>query len=306
MREVNTYTTGGITENDFLQYPDLETFKIKLHELRNLDLSNAEKDYIGETLFNYLPVIPSLASKFSSINFNRFNFYRVRLNINAEAEDLRLIRTYSYPLPQFCNDNGRANIKNKSVFYCSNSALTAVIESKPKVGDIGYLSCWQGCTDREIKAGVLLPRELKEENEWYVVAKDAYSFAEDQINRVGLQRNGSLFHEALHFIASLYLTEQAPYALTSWISNSLIYGSAWKDLVIYPSFVNDSYSSNFAIHPNVVDNYLKFRKVIKFKVIKIDNTGYTCSTGAVGELVQNNIIFRAAINDELDLAKLPY
>lgn len=299
-----TGTNEVIKDQDFFEYPNIGAFKAKLEELRNIDFSNTEQKQIGETIFKYLTVIPSLIGKYSPDKFNQFKFYRVRLNINRENEDLNLIQTYSYPLPLFCKENGRANLKNKSVFYSTNSALTAIMESKPKAGDIGYLSIWDGRTDREMKAGVLLPRNLNEQNEWYVLAKDIYAFTDKHFEKVAMQKS-NFFHEALNFISSLFLTEKAPYPITSWISTELIYGSAWKDFIIYPSFVNKAFTSNLAIHPNVVDNYLKFVKVIRFKVLEISDERFLFSTGRVGEIIKNNIEWRTAINEELDFSLFP-
>lgn len=299
-----TNTNEIISDKDFFEYSNIEAFKAKLEELRNIDLTTADPKQVEETIFSYLTVIPSLSGKYSPDKFNHFKFYRVRLNIAEGDEDLRLVRTYSYPSPQFCKENGRANLKSKSVFYSTNSALTAIIESKPKVGDIGYLSIWNGCTDREMKSGVLLPRNLNAENEWYILAKDIYAFADKHFDKVAIEKS-NFFHEALDFISSLFLSEKTPYSITSWISDELIYGTAWKDFIIYPSFANKAFTSNFAIHPNVVDKYLRFVKVIRFKVLKMSNDTFSLSTGRVGEIIQNNIEWRTATKEELDFSLFP-
>jgi hypothetical protein len=299
-----TDTNEIITDKDFFEYPTIEAFRAKLEELRNIDFTNTDKKTIGETIFSYLTVVPSLIGKYAPEKFNQFKFYRVRLNVNDETEDLNLIRTYSYPSPQLCKENGRANLQYKSVFYSTNSALTAIIESKPKVGDIGYLNFWEGSPDREMKSGVLLPRDLNTENEWYVLAKDIYAFVDKHFDKVGLHKS-NYFHEALNFISKLFLTEKPPYPITSWISTELLYGSAWKDFIIYPSFANKAFTSNFAIHPNVADKYLKFVKVIRFKVLSINEDRFSVSTGRVGEMMQNNIEWRAVTKDELDFSLFP-
>lgn len=294
-----------LTEQDFLKYSSLEEFRTKLEELRNTDFANLDTKKVGEIIFDYLTVIPSISCKYEPAKFNRFKFYRTRLNIDESTEDLGLIRTYSYPPPQFCKENGRANIKYKSIFYSTNCALTAIIESKPKPGDIGYLSFWKGCTDREMKAGILLPRSLNPQNEWYVLAEDMYRHVNENIAKIGIPLKASFFHEALDFISNLYLVEKIPYPITSWISTELIYGTAWKDFIIYPSFANKAYSSNIAIHPNVADQYIKFEKVIRFKVLKVNGQNLSVSTGRVGELVQNNIKWRTATREELDFSLFP-
>jgi len=85
----------------------------------------------------------------------------------------------------------------------------------------------------------------------------------------------------------------------------LIYGTVWKDFIIYPSFANKAFTSNFAIHPNVLDKYLKFIKVISVYLLKINNAEFSLSTGRVGEIIQNNIEWRTATKDELDFSLFP-
>lgn len=292
------------SDKDFFQYADIESFRAKLEDLKNYDFTGLDKKQIGDVIFSYLTVIPSLVANYVPEKFNRFLFYRVRMNVDLQKEDLRLLSTYSYPTPQYCANNGRANLKHTSVFYATNSALTAVIESKPKVGEVGYLSTWKGNADRDMKAGVLLPRTLSQENAWYVLAKDIYSFADQHYDRLRMNKN-NFFHEALDFIADRFVQEASPYPITSWIANSLLYGEAWKDFIIYPSVANQAFTTNIAIHPYVANRYLQFVKVIRFKVIDMQGENFTLSTGRVGELKNNNIEWRTASPDELDFSPLP-
>lgn len=297
-------TENEISDKDFFKYENIEEFRLNLRRLKETNFGNCDHNEIADILFSHMDVIPSLIANYSFQKFNTFSFYRVRLNINDNYEDLRLSRTYSYPLPSFCKENGRANLKNKSVFYASNSAGTPIIESKPNQGDTGYLSIWHGCADREMKAGVLLPKELNPENDWYILAHDIHAFSQIHLNKVAINKS-SFFHEALNFISDLFLQENVPYPITSWIANELIYGRAWKDFIIYPSFANKAYTCNLAIHPNVADRYLKFVKVIRFRVTEITEHKYTLSTGFVGEFIQNNITWREATYEELDFSLFP-
>jgi len=280
----------------FPKYLTLDDLKEKLNELKNLDLSKSNIEEISSVVSSYIEVIPSVFGNYSIEKFNNFSFYRVRLNVK-ENEDLQLLRTFSYPLPQFCTENGRANLKNKSVFYSTNCALTAIMESKPKVGDIGYLSVWEGCTTRVMKAGILLPKDLKRENIWSAMANDIYTHAKKNSNEKT--------QEIFKFISQLFLYEESPYCLTSFISNELMYGENWNDFVVYPSFVNDGFSCNLAIHPNVVDNFLRFKKVIRFKVLKISNGEFSVSTGRVGEISNTNINWRSGTKEERDFSLFP-
>ncbi|RKR81891.1 hypothetical protein BDD43_2052 [Mucilaginibacter gracilis] len=89
------------------------------------------------------------------------------------------------------------------------------------------------------------------------------------------------------------------------MAHEMIYGAAWKDLIVYPSFVNDSYSSNVAIHPNIVHDHLQFIKVIKFRVDELTSLGIKYSIGRVGEMHQGNMYWRPAKGEELDFSLLP-
>ena len=278
------------------RYLNLNHLKDKLEELKRSDFSNLNQRQLVTLFSSYIEVIPSIFGKYSIEKFNKFSFYRVRLNVK-ENEDLQLLRTFSYPLPQFCNENGRANLKNKSVFYTTNCALTAIMESKPKVGDTGYLSVWEGCTNRIIKASVLLPSNLEKKNNWSGLVEDVYA---------NVEKTHILTQEIIHFISQLYVNEKPPYYLTSFISNELMYGDNWNDFVVYPSFINDGFSCNLAIHPNVVDNYLRFKKVIRFKVVKVHNREFAISTGRVGEIINTNIQWRTGTKEEVDIENFPH
>lgn len=296
--------TQGFSDSDFQEYPNLESLQIKLRLLKNIDFTNKSYKEISEIINSHLGLIPTLNGTYSIEKFNKFQFYRVRANVNTETEDLNLIQTYSFPSPQFCTVNGRSNLKHMSVFYCSNHALTALIESKPKVGEVGYLSFWEGNTTRDMKAGILLPKTLKKENMWHELSDDLYMYVESQVNQ-HLKEKGLLFHEKLNFVANLFLSELPPYPITSLISYEMLYGKSPKDFIVYPSFANNSYSCNMAIHPNVVTNFMRFKKVIRFKVTEINGQKFSISTGRVGELVNNNMKWRTATLEELDFSLFP-
>lgn len=295
---------ADFTEGDFSIYQNLESLKQNLEQLRKTDFTNKTYKEISEAFDHYLDLMPIVTGLYEIEKFNKFQFYRVRSKVNTDTEDLKLIQTYSYPLPQFCKDNGRANLKNTSVFYCSNHALTALIESKPQVGEIGYLSVWKGCAIETMSCGVLLPKSLRKENMWRVLTDGLYEHVERDIEKK-LKTQGPLFHEKLRFIADLFLTETFPYPITSLVAYEMLYGKARKDFIVYPSFANDSYSCNMAFHPNVVNNSMRFEKVIRFKVISIEGHDLTMSTGRVGELVKNNIKWRDATKEESDFAMFP-
>lgn len=292
-----------LNDQDFFAYNTIEDFKRKLEELKQLDFTNKSFEEIGNIFYSYVSVIPTLIFNFDSDTFNKLLFYRVRMNI-SENEDIGLTSTYSYPNGYFCKTNGRANIQARSVFYASNSALTAIFECKPKINDIGYLSIWKGNAFRRIKAALILPKNLNTKNDWYFMAQNAHHFIKEFYEKIEIKKD-SFAHELLNFICNLFLSEKEPYPLTSFISHELLYRSSdWRDMIVYPSFANKAFTCNLAFHPNTVDSCLSFVKVIRFKIIDAKNNSFVVGTGQVGELKDNKIVWRDAEENEHDFQNL--
>ena len=295
-----------LIESDFHSLPSLEEFKRHLEKLKDVQLDNPTIEQIRESYFSIIPFLPRMLSKMHFQENRHLPFYRVRLNIDPEKEDLGLIRTYSYPSVNYCTKNGRANRHGKTVFYCSNKAFAAIFESKPKVGDTGYLSIWQNNIIRPLSAAVYLPKHFDNPNEWQKAANDTHLFAEEYFKKNG--RDKFRHFIALNdFMADRFIREKYPYALSSFVSDEALFGENGKDLIIYPSVASNSHYCNFAIHPNVVDMYLTFQKVIRFKVITFDSElRFQYSTGKIGEVVNNNIVWRTAtLEEQVDFNKFP-
>ena len=300
---MDNFKSDSFLDTDFEQFQSIEQLRAKLAELKFLRLNHLDQEQIKKVVFDYFGLIPSQVGYFAPENFNNHYFYRARVNLHLK-EDLNLIKTYSYPLPQFCKENGRANLKNKSVFYCSNFALTAIFETKPNIDDIGYLSIWKGNTKRKIKSGIILPENLNRENPWSDLASDFHQKLREY-NTTNPSSKDLFQLEIIKFIADLYISETPSYPLTSWIANELLYGENWKDFIVYPSNINQSMNCNYAFHPNSADRFLNFEKVIRFKVVDKVGENYTLSTGRVGEIINTNMVWRNATEEELNMSLLP-
>lgn len=74
----------------------------------------------------------------------------------------------------------------------------------------------------------------------------------------------------------------------------MLHGLTWKDFIVYPSYLNEGYSCNMAIHPNTADKYLEFKKVIRFKLQSKVGNYWTISTGHYGEVKNTNIVWKMA------------
>jgi hypothetical protein len=293
-----------IQSEEFHVFPPYEEYIEWLEGIRNANLTALSVKDIKKYLYNKLLFTSCLVGTHQPERFNQLYFYRIRLNI-SEEENMDLIRTYSYPPPNFCKENGRANLKGRPVFYCSNDPFTAIYESKPKPGDIAYLSVWKANTNRDLKIGICLPKELGPENKWRQMAYEVNEYALAFNEKI---ESGKIKHlQALvNFVSERYINETRPYSLTSFLSDEMLFGERSKDFLIYPSIASKGYSCNMAFHPNVADSFLRFEKVIRFEVNEVNFPKVAYSVGRVGEIKNGNITWRKQANrDEVDFSKFP-
>ncbi|HEV3252651.1 MAG TPA: hypothetical protein VGZ71_16950, partial [Puia sp.] len=210
-----------------------------------------------------------------------------------------LIRTHSYPSPSQCKKNGRANLKGKSVFYCSNRPLTSLAEARPEKGSNGYLSIWQANTSRDVKYGICLPAELRKENDFNFMAQGIHEFVKDNSLQTAGEK-AAHFQFYFRFITERFISEECPYPLSSWIANEMLFGEHWKDFIIYPSVANKTYACNMAFHPNSADTLLKFEKVMKFTVDQFEFPQIRLSKVKIGEIVNSRMTWHKATDSEME------
>jgi len=282
---------------DLGKYPALEDYQKGLNELLTMNLNELDLNEL-ERLFFQKAILFQQAFGINHVeNFNQRTFYRVRMNIGT-GEDPGLIRTHSYPPAAICKTNGRANLKGKSVFYCSDHSSTSIIEARPQPGQVGYLSQWEGNTQRDVKYGICLPRDLRAENSFSYMAGDIHAFVKENSTKLGGEK-AEHFTFFFKFIAERFVNEKYPYPLTSWLGNEMLYGAHWKDFILYPSVANSAYACNMAFHPNSADTLLRFKKVLEFKMISINGTMIEMTDTRIGELSNSEMKWRRPNKGEL-------
>jgi hypothetical protein len=285
-----------LNEKDLKLFPDYEKFVSDLDKIDKINF-NYTAEQIYNRFYDYAKIVPTNYGSFNPEKFNDFRFYRVRLNINREFEDISLIQTYSYPPPSVCNENGRANLKGKSVFYCSDNPHCSILESKPKIGDEGYLSFWKPESKRKIKFGICLPENLTNYNDWSLIANDIYDYQRKELKGEAKEKFEHLLI-LYKYIADKFVNEKKPYPITSMISNEYLYSDLWHDFIVYPSVVSKADYSNMAFHPNSVNDNLRFEKVLKFKVVDIINGQIKFNLGKVGFKENTKIVWRDITENE--------
>lgn len=276
-------------------YPKLEEYRNNLQKLYKQNMDGLKYEEIYNLYFDAAIVLQILGGYFVSEKTNGRQLYRVRASSQInELEDLSLIQTYSYPPTNICKNNGRGNIKHKSVFYCADSAVAAVKESNIKENEQCYISVWELQAKRDLNYTSYLPVNLPENNYW---EKIGYLHHNYMLNLNDRNLNYQL--ELRKFITSKFMFEEFPYPISSLIANeNLYYGDHKSDLIIYPSAKTMSDYVNYAFHPNVVNEHLKLKKVFNCKITKFYEDYIQFGVAEVGRLENNRIIWSEPTDED--------
>jgi hypothetical protein len=270
------------------EIPDAVTYLKDLQDLKQLDPALTQ-DQIHAHFFNKAHLQQNVLASLSSSDINALTAFRVRSNL-APTEDLSLIRTFSYPSTSFCRTNGRANLLGTTTFYCADNPLTAMMESKIQVGEIGYLGIWKNHCDRECHYTGFFPADLPATNPWNAAAVRLNNYVLQKIEEIGSTKTKQLTMLS-EFMASMFVDEPPPYILTSWLANSLMYRSNIVDFIAYASFTTRSHQCNMAFHPNFIDQYFALDRVYQFIVVETNAEGGNYTIKKMGRIDQTNIVW---------------
>ncbi|WP_113924183.1 hypothetical protein [Cognataquiflexum aquatile] len=285
--------------NQLLLIKNWDRFKI------NDDPEKFAKE-LDEFLLSKLKILPLFVTKFSFNDFP-FKFYRLRkfdrnMNINLKSE-------YSYPPVEYVKETQRANLPNHPVFYCTNSPGTAIIETV-KTGeginfekDIFFLSEWQMNPEREFKVTPFFFESIEKEsifNHWQEDNKKKLNnilskYSKDQINS---------YLEVLIYLSNLFVFENT-YPVTGFIAHEHIYANhdLNTEIFVYPSFQAKRKTVNYAIHPNVVMDYMRLETIYKLKLNDIDfkNESISYNLLKIGDYIEGKIIWKDIDSKNPDL-----
>ena len=287
---MNNYETQNI------EYPELQTYLRNLHKLSTYDFSKSSYEKIYNEFFDLALTIPSLGAKLDKEGFNGFELYRVRMEKTiSKSENMNSIKTFSFPPSSICNSNGRANIKKRSVFYCTDEMLPAIKESEGNINDIGFLGIWEVQSNRNLKYMSCLPEALPKSNGWEEFGRYHHNFLIDE--QVKENQDLLAYKVALRkLITDKFMMEKKPYSISSMLANEYLYETD-NDFILYSSIQTQYDYTNFAFHPKSVINHLKCRKIIKFKINDIKDGQFVINISMIGEAENNRLYWKRA-NDE--------
>lgn len=227
-------------------------------------------------------------------------FFRAR-ELNTFT-DTKLIREHSYP-PIDKVTMGRCNFPNKPVFYCSNDAMTALIEVVKNYNgsDKKYcLSKWELFkSDSVLIFESFLHSRLPEENIFGEIGKDIQKRISEPFT-ISLQEKLSKEQEEglveyLKFFDESFLNDKN-YSLSASIAHRALYANHnyRTDVLMYPSVQTQFIGVNLAMNPNFVENNLRMTRVyvVQLKKYKPDSGSVSVSFTKYADIRNNMIIWK--------------
>jgi len=268
-------------------YPDFETYLKNLDNLSKYDFSESDYDEIYNKFHDYALKIPALGASLDT-GINGIKLFRARLaKTISELEDKTIIQTFSFPPSNVCKNNGRANIKNKSVFYCTDDAIPALKECNIEINDEVYLSIWNYNSKRNLSYVCCIPEKLPENNSWEEYGKYHYNFLIQKQNEENIKLLD--YKIALrNFITEKFMNEEFPYHITSMLANEYLYESGF-DMIMYPSAKTFQDYTNFAIHPNVALNHLELEIIFNIIILDINEQHVKFKVKSIGHIENDKI-----------------
>jgi hypothetical protein len=296
----NQIKSEEIFYTELTKFSSIEDLENNLNRLIQLDKSELSQEEIRKLIFDHAIILPNHYSVLPKEVINKLTVFRVRAEktMDLEKEDLNLIRTYSYPNSANCLSNGRANIKYKTVFYCSDNQVTALAESNLEIGDIAYLGVWKTFADRDANYATYISTNIPAKNVWYNKGVDIHKQSTEYAKKYSNDKFEYLVR-LQNFFSEIFLTEKKPYSLSSWVANNLLYGYNIVDFIVYPSFGTNHYSCNMAMHPNYVENNLKLDCVFKLLITGKTGESINFNVQKFGKLSKTSIIWKIPEQDEI-------
>jgi hypothetical protein len=209
-------------------------------------------------------------------------FFRVREF--DTFQNISLIREHSYP-PLNLTKMGRCNFPKYPVFYCSNDAMTALLEVARNYGKLDKRFCiskWELTgKEEELIFQNFLQAPLPPENHFNVLQKSLRERINEPFEKSlneGLdeERKKGLL-EYLTFLDDNFIADDN-YSLSASLAHRALYinHNYRADILMYPSVQTNFRGVNMALNPNFVENNLKMTRLYE---VSLEN--YNPKTGKI-------------------------
>lgn len=285
------------------EIPEKDKFEMDLKFFENLDMSNLSIEQIDKEYHKACKVFPVVLDNSWKPNLlNSMTTFRVRRNVDMNKENITLKKTFNYPPDKVSTCNGRANIKEKSVFYGAFDAITAFLESKPISNERLYMTTWKSNVNTQPNFASIFSSNLPIENDFKKYSQKKLSEIIRFCKKIGEDKSGQL--ELINdYIARWFVKEKEPYCKTSWISN-VYYEKFGAEFLIYPSTQKNSKTCCVAYTKQYVDKNLELDKVIEFSIENLSQTKANVKLHKSGNYINGKVVYSETTEDDAKLMNL--
>jgi len=289
--------------DEIRRLPELEELKSRLNTFFSLNLAGKSQSEIRKLYFEHCNLFPYVLDDSWAVEMmNSLVTYRVRNKVNQEVEDITAIETFRYPPDEYCNSNGRANLKNNSVFYGAFDPSTSILETKPENEEIQYFTTWKNRSNEIPFLASFLPFDLPMKNLFKEYSIKKYLGIEIMCNKIGVDKSQELI-ELQGTFAKWFQTEIDPYHVTSWIANTYI-NTHNVDFLIYPSVQMDSKTFCIAFSKVYVDRNMILDRVIEYKISGINNSKAKINLLKAGSYIDGRVEYNEPTMNDIKLMNL--
>ena len=253
-----------------------------LKELNRVDLSKADipflKRQISLILDEYthtsIIILPSHDGK-----FHRAIKYQNRPST---------IKELSYPPKKFTK-LGRANFANKPKFYCSGDPAATFFELNAQPGDTVVLSKWIRKDEISIFPIGYSSETFKRLNSNRSCPSIVPSIKKHPNEFKNTNRKINIFLDE-KFTEVISPGNECQYIITAVIAEEFLMMQPCSGIV-YPTIAMEANAENFALTPELVDQYLQLESVRWYRVDEAKNFSYTltllaCSNSFTDEMIE--------------------
>lgn len=280
---------------------EISELENNLKILEELDTSRFSIEDIHDLFHKHAILFVNHCETFEASIFNDMNVWRARKDINLSSEDITNPKTFSYP--PLCSENGRGHLKEKPVFYAALNEATAILETKPKIGEKVFLGKWQINCTRNLKTRILLPTGIPESSILHGLSQKQDAQINEMTMSYGLSKAAQL-KLISNFVGKCFVDGKPPYLLTSWIGNKILNDGINLDLYFYASALNKTKGLNMAIKPEFVDSFMTLKKVYEMEIREINGGNISTSLYEVGDNKNGNLIWREIEDSDLNILNL--
>ena len=229
----------------------------------NVETLRPEQVDLVERVFRQLTsIIPINREPVS--NGYKFPFVRTVINEAIVQRNARLhsLENLRYP-PLNMKDlpYNRANLKGQSVFYGASHSFPAIVETKPKEGQLITISDWEiihGCEIRQFV--VCQDSEIAAQNDPFLL--DRYNEHLRMLYKLDADTL-SIIDGIYDFIVQAFTKVVNPknkqgYLISALFADHILnHGSPKVDAIIYPSVAFNNYTLNIAVTPECLNSCFK-------------------------------------------------